>query len=151
MAKEDKKQEQGVEATPTLLDNIEVASNNDVVLENKVKELEATIKEKDSNIAELEEQLEVEKQKRFYKPKATEELLEEISKKDLKIKELEAALEYKAANSNLVTPGEDEVAIRFLLSPAGKFKLPFNVNQVVNMNSEVAAEIVEAKYAEYII
>lgn len=151
MAKEDKKQEQGVEATPTLLDNTEVASNNDVVLENKVKELEATIKEKDSKIAELEEQLEIEKQKRFYNPKAIEELLEEISKKDLKIKELEGALEGKATNSNLVTPGENEVAIRFLLSPAGKFKLPFNVNQVVNMNSEVAAEIVEAKYAEYVI
>lgn len=151
MAKEDKKQEQGVEATPTLLDNTEVASNNDVVLENKVKELEATIKEKDSKIAELEEQAEKQKHTITFQGETIKGQVESISKKDLKIKELEDALEDKPVNPNLATLGEDEVAIRFLLSPAGKFKLPFNVNQVVNMNSEVAAEIVEAKYAEYVI
>lgn len=151
MAKEDKKQEQGVEATPALLDNTEVASNNDVVLEDKVKELEATIKEKDSKIAALEEQAEKQKETISFQGEIIKEQVESISKKDLKIKELEESLGDKAAIPNLVAPGENEVAIRFLLSPAGKFKLPFNVNQVVNMNSEVAAEIVEAKYAEYVI
>lgn len=51
----------------------------------------------------------------------------------------------------LELPKEGEVVIRFLLSPAGKFKLPYNVGQEVAIHSEVAAEIVEARYAEYVL
>ncbi|MGM7552584.1 hypothetical protein [Myroides odoratimimus] len=46
---------------------------------------------------------------------------------------------------------EKEVLIRFLLSPAGKFKLPYNVGQEVALHKEVAAEIVESAYAEYVV
>ncbi|MDM1378814.1 hypothetical protein [Myroides marinus] len=46
---------------------------------------------------------------------------------------------------------EDLVVIRFLLSPAGRFKLPYNVGQEVALHKEVAAEIVESAYAEYVV
>lgn len=48
-------------------------------------------------------------------------------------------------------PKEGETVIRFLLSPAGRFKLPYNVGQEVALHKEVAAEIVESAYAEYVV
>lgn len=40
--------------------------------------------------------------------------------------------------------------VKFLLSPAGKFLLPYNVGQVVELDEKKAKEVVEAKYAEYL-
>lgn len=40
--------------------------------------------------------------------------------------------------------------VRFLLSPAGKFLLPYNVGQVVELPANQADEIVDCKYAEYV-
>lgn len=40
--------------------------------------------------------------------------------------------------------------IKFLLSPCGKFLLPYNVGQVVELPVNQADEIVDCKYAEYV-
>lgn len=40
--------------------------------------------------------------------------------------------------------------IRFLLSPCGKFLLPYNVGQEVDLPANQADELVECKYAEYV-
>lgn len=117
------KKEQGAEAAPVLAENTEVASNTTELLENKVTDLEATIAEKDNKIIELE------------------------AEKEKLTKEVKAL---KAKQPKQVKAKEDETLIRFTLSPAGKFKLPYNVGQEVAMDKEVAAEIVEAKYAEYV-
>lgn len=54
-------------------------------------------------------------------------------------------------DSNNRTENEDgEVKIRILLSPAGKFLLPYNVGQVVSLNANQADELVDCKYAEYV-
>lgn len=40
--------------------------------------------------------------------------------------------------------------IRFLLSPCGKFLLPYNVGQEVDLPANQADDLVECKYAEYV-
>lgn len=40
--------------------------------------------------------------------------------------------------------------VRILLPVAGKFLLPYDVGQEVLINENMAAELVDAKYAEYI-
>jgi hypothetical protein len=40
--------------------------------------------------------------------------------------------------------------IVFTLSPCGKFKLPYNVGQEVELSVNEATEIVESKYAEFV-
>lgn len=46
--------------------------------------------------------------------------------------------------------GTAKKKVKFLLSPAGKFLLPYNVGQIVELEEKKAKEIVEAKYAEYV-
>jgi len=43
-----------------------------------------------------------------------------------------------------------EVKIKFVLSPAGRYLLPYNVGQEVFLEANQADELVEAKYAEYV-
>lgn len=125
MSDQKSNKEQGVE-TPSLVDNQDVVSNGSVLLDNKVKELEAVNLEKDSKILELEEL---------------------VKAKDSEIKKLEKKLDKPKG----VVAKKDQSVVRFLLSPAGKFKLPYNVGQEVAMDKEVAAEIVESRYAEYVV
>ena len=40
--------------------------------------------------------------------------------------------------------------IRFLLPPAGRFLLPYNVGQEVDLPANQADEIVDMKYAEFV-
>lgn len=40
--------------------------------------------------------------------------------------------------------------VRFLLSPAGQFFLPYNVGQEVDLPENQADEIVDMKYAEFV-
>ena len=56
------------------------------------------------------------------------------------------------ANAPVVeTPAVVETKkIRFLLSPCGAFLLPYNVGQEVELPTNQADELVEAKYAEYV-
>ncbi|WP_060872880.1 hypothetical protein [Myroides odoratus] len=123
------KKEQGVEATSVLTEE-KKATENGELLDHVVEGLEAVIAEKDTKISELE----------------TEkiELQGKLEKAEAKIVELEKKL------PKAVKVKKNEVVIRFTLSPAGKFKLPYNVGQEVALHEEVAAEIVEAKYAEYV-
>lgn len=69
----------------------------------------------------------------------------ETLKKEIKVLE-------KSSKGDSVSkkPKAGEKVVRFLLSPAGKFKLPYNVGQEVSLHEEVAAEVVEAKYAEFV-
>lgn len=43
-----------------------------------------------------------------------------------------------------------EIKIKFVLSPAGRYLLPYNVGQEVFLQANQADELVEAKYAEYV-
>lgn len=43
-----------------------------------------------------------------------------------------------------------EVKIKFVLSPAGRYLLPYNVGQKVFLQANQADELVDAKYAEYV-
>ena len=124
MAEEKIKEEQGV-GTPSLSDNKEGVSNTVEVLESKIHDLETSMAEKDATILKLEDLVKV---------------------KDSEIKKLEK----KVGKPKGVVAKKDQDVIRFLLSPAGKFKLPYNVGQEVAMDKEVAAEIVESRYAEYV-
>lgn len=45
--------------------------------------------------------------------------------------------------------GKGTKKVRILLPPAGVYKLPYDVGQVVAISAELAAEMVETKYAEY--
>lgn len=131
MSTGNKKQEQGTEKVPTLLDQTETASNVNVVeLEKKVEALEVTVSEKETLIQTLETE--------------KVELQGKLEKAESKVAELEKKL------PKTVKAKVNEVVVRFTLSPAGKFKLPYNVGQEVALHKEVAAEIVEAKYAEYV-
>lgn len=143
MAKEIKKQEQGAGA-PSLLDNIEVASNSeDVVLLDKVKELEAALSDKDYRIAELQEVVKTQGEEAV----RMGDLLES---KDVIISNLQNEISSISKVSSKVVASEDQTVVRFLLSPAGRFKLPYNVGQEVALHKEVAAEVVEARYAELV-
>ncbi|WP_158962589.1 hypothetical protein [Myroides fluvii] len=99
--------------------------------------LDQTETASNANVVELEEKvtaLETEKT----------ELQGKLEKAEAKVAELEKKL------PKAVKAKKNETLIRFTLSPAGKFKLPYNVGQEVALHEEVAAEIVEAKYAEYV-
>lgn len=52
--------------------------------------------------------------------------------------------------SNRKENKKGEVQIKIVLSPAGRFLLPFNVGQTVWLNANQADELVECKYAEYV-
>ncbi|WP_413513253.1 hypothetical protein [Myroides odoratus] len=131
MSTDNKKQGSEVEKAPVLSEQVETVSNANVgELEEKVTALEATVSEKDNLIQTLENE------------KA--ELQSKLEKAEAKVVELEKKL------PKAVKVKKNEVLIRFTLSPAGKFKLPYNVGQEVALHEEVAAEIVEAKYAEYV-
>lgn len=64
------------------------------------------------------------------------------------VEELKADSETSKAVKKTVEDGK--VKIKFLLSPAGRFLLPYNVGQVVLLDENVADEIVESRYAEYV-
>ncbi|MDM1408060.1 hypothetical protein [Myroides sp. DF42-4-2] len=131
MSTDNKKQGPGAEKAPGLSEQTETVSNaNAEGLEEKVTALEAAVSEKETLIQNLETE------------KA--ELQGKLEKAEAKITELEKK------QPKQVKAKKDETIIRFTLSPAGKFKLPYNVGQEVAMDKEVAAEIVEAKYAEYV-
>ncbi|QQU04026.1 hypothetical protein [Myroides odoratus] len=155
MSTGNKKQEQGTEKVPTLLDQAETASSADVVLlEEKVAALESAVSVKDATIEELkgglktkEEELNSKDAKIQELEKDKEGLVNELKEEKNIVAQLDALLKSEAPKQQ---PGENEVLIRFTLSPAGKFKLPYNVGQEVALHEEVAAEIVEAKYAEYV-
>lgn len=50
------------------------------------------------------------------------------------------------------TPGESQeyIKIKILLPVSGKFLLPYNVGQVVELPKNQAEEMVEVKYAEFV-
>lgn len=54
------------------------------------------------------------------------------------------------SKSNRKENNKGEVQIKFLLSPAGKFLLPYNVGQTVWHPANQADEMVDLKYAEYV-
>lgn len=131
MSTGNKKQEQGTGGAPVLSEQTETVSNANVgELEEKVEALEAAVSEKETLIQTLENE--------------KTELQGKLEKSEAKVAELEKKL------PKAVKVKKNEVVIRFTLSPAGKFKLPYNVGQEVALHEEVAAEIVEAKYAEYV-
>lgn len=112
-------------ATETLAEKTTLLNENEV-LKARVTELET-----------LNNDLKVDNDKL----KGTRDLLE------AKIAELGESKD----DSNNRTENEDgEVKIRILLSPAGKFLLPYNVGQVVSLNANQADELVDCKYAEYV-
>jgi hypothetical protein len=45
---------------------------------------------------------------------------------------------------------QKQVKIKFLLSPTGKFNLAYNEGEVAEFEEKQAAELVEAKYAEFV-
>lgn len=53
-------------------------------------------------------------------------------------------------SKTLRTEKNGEVKIKFILSPAGRYFLPYNVGQEVLLKANQADELVEAKYAEYV-
>lgn len=165
MAKEGNNKETGVEKTPVLTE--------DKGADNK-SEKEVTNKITPEEIAELKDAIEeykkldvINTEKIGILLKENAELEESIKEKDGVIKELEGTIALFNTNAsnlgvnaelagqnlgNAVRVAEEHVAlVRFLLSPAGKFKLPYNVGQVVSLHKEVAAEIVESAYAEYVV
>lgn len=84
---------------------------------------------------------------------------DDLKKDVVKLKEVRDQLEVKIteltdvktdSKSNRTENKKGEVKIKFLLSPAGKFLLPYNVGQVVWHNANQADEMVELKYAEYV-
>jgi seryl-tRNA synthetase len=79
--------------------------------------------------------------------KDIEKLKEVRDLQDAKIAELSAE-EYDTSTLRKVDK-EGNVKIKFLLSPAGKFLLPYNVGQVVSHPANQADEMVDLKYAEY--
>lgn len=105
-------------------------TNNNAILikelQDKIFELETDVIDKDGIIQNLNQEI--------------EKLKEELKKP----KPIDSPPMEKK------TPSKDEVKVKFLLSPAGKFKMPYNVGQIVILNKEVAKEIVEAKYAKMI-
>lgn len=58
--------------------------------------------------------------------------------------------EVKTDSKSNRTEKKGEVKIKILVSPAGKFLLPYNVDQVVWHPANQADEMVEARYAEYV-
>lgn len=160
MAKADNNKETGVEKTPVLTEGKGADNKSEKEVTNKITPAE---------IAELKDAVEEYKKLDVLKSEKIGILLKENSRLEDSIKEKDGVIEEQKTkiaqlNKSIVDygalyskekevelPKEGEVAIRFLLSPAGKFKLPYNVLQVVSLHKEVAAEIVEARYAEYVL
>lgn len=158
MAKADNNKETGVEKTPVLTE--------DKTTDNKSVEAE---KEVANEIAGLKDAVEEYKKLDVLKSEKIGILLKENAELEDSIKEKDDIIEDQKnkidqLNKSIVDfgvlyskgkevefPKEGEVLIRFLLSPAGKFKLPYNVGQEVVLHKEVAAEIVESAYAEYVV
>lgn len=76
--------------------------------------------------------------KKTQEKKVDETIKSAAKEADKSTKEVDAILE------------EVSKKVKFLLSPAGKFLLPYNVGQVVELDEKKAKEVVEAKYAEYL-
>ncbi|MDM1535053.1 hypothetical protein [Myroides odoratimimus] len=160
MAKADNNKETGVEKTPVLTEDKGADNKSEKEVANKITPAE---------IAELKDAVEGYKKLDVLKSEKIGILLKENAELEDSIKEKDDIIEDQKnkidqLNKSIVDfgalyskekevelPKEGEVAIRFLLSPAGKFKLPYNVLQVVSLHKEVAAEIVEARYAEYVL
>ncbi|MFM9400789.1 hypothetical protein ACKLNQ_02480 [Myroides odoratimimus] len=158
MAKADNNKETGVEKTPVLTED-KGADNKSVEAEKEVAK----------EIAELKDAVEEYKKLDVLKSEKIGILLKENAELEDSIKEKDDIIEDQKnkiaqLNKSIVDfgvlyskgkevelPKEGEVLIRFLLSPAGKFKLPYNVGQEVALHKEVAAEIVESAYAEYVV
>ncbi|MDM1514689.1 hypothetical protein, partial [Myroides odoratimimus] len=152
--------ETGVEKTPVLTEDKGADNKSEKEVANKITPAE---------IAELKDAVEGYKKLDVLKSEKIGILLKENAELEDSIKEKDDIIEDQKnkidqLNKSIVDfgalyskekevelPKEGEVAIRFLLSPAGKFKLPYNVLQVVSLHKEVAAEIVEARYAEYVL
>ncbi len=80
--------------------------------------------------------------------KENENLKKQVEKQGAKIAEL---TDVKTdSKSNRTENKKGEVKIKFLLSPAGKFLLPYNVGQTVWHPANQADELVDCKYAEYV-
>lgn len=120
---------------------VEKQENNSEALIIKISELEASIAERDSKIETLGNTVDILENVVAEREREKESL-------EAKISELETV--NKKTTSKTKKPSKDDVKVKFLLSPAGKFKLPYNVGQVVLLEKEIAAEIVEAKYAEFV-
>lgn len=124
--KEDKEK-----ATPAKVDGIAQDENNQntgesISAENeKLKSENADLKTKLENATIAKESLEKE--------------IEKLKAKDNEDPSVSLRKEDKKGN----------VKIKFLLSPAGKFKLPYNVGQSVSLPANMADEIVDCRYAEY--
>lgn len=125
-------------------------------------DIEEAGKEKDVKIAELEETVKDKNKIISESQGIIDDYKEIVSGKDAVIAEYQKLIEEQKEeivrllkgqlpNSTSVPPKEGETVIRFLLSPAGRFKLPYNVGQEVALHKEVAAEIVESAYAEYVV
>lgn len=74
----------------------------------------------------------------------------ETENADLKTKIEELSAEENYSSTFRKVDKDGNVKIKFLLSPAGKFLLPYNVGQVVSRPANEADEMVELKYAEYV-
>ena len=74
----------------------------------------------------------------------------ETENADLKTKITELSAEENDSSTLRKVDKEGNIKIKILLSPAGKFLLPYNVGQVVSHPANQADEMVELKYAEYV-
>ncbi|MDM1065795.1 hypothetical protein [Myroides odoratimimus] len=176
MAKADNNKETGVEKTPVLTegDGLEITSEMIAELHDKNAIQEETLKAQAEKIAELEETVKDKNKIIAESQGIIDDYKEIVSDKDAVIaednklieaqkEEIVQLLKDQAELNKLIPDGvsddyglqihnnEDLVVIRFLLSPAGRFKLPYNVGQEVALHKEVAAEIVESAYAEYVV
>jgi len=78
---------------------------------------------------------------------ANEDLKQEVADLKKKVAELSA----EENSTSLRKEDKDgNIKIKILLSPAGKFLLPYNVGQVVSHPANQADEMVDLKYAEYV-
>ncbi|MDM1345705.1 hypothetical protein [Myroides marinus] len=163
----------GTEITPEMVAELrkiyadieEAGKEKDV----KIAELEETVKDKNKIISEshgiIDDYKEIVSDKDALIAESQgiiDDYKEIVSDKDALIaedqklieeqkEEIVRLLKGQLPNSTSVPPKEGETVIRFLLSPAGRFKLPYNVGQEVALHKEVAAEIVESAYAEYVV
>lgn len=108
----------------------EMVNSNDSVIETLNQQIEALKQENQT----LKESLEIMKGIR--------------EEQDAKIAELTA--EESDTSTFRKVDKEGNVKIKILLSPAGKFLLPYNVGQIVSHEANQADEMVELKYAEYV-
>jgi len=109
-------------------------------LEAENKDLKARLEEKTNAFEELKKEL--------------EEKVSELEKLKSENKDLKARLEEIDSTASTAAKRKVNkkglVKIKFLFSPAGRFLLPYNVGQVVELPEKMADEIVESRYAEYV-